>query len=157
MGTDTASALPTPPPGLAEWSGFVFFKAGWALQEAIEAALAPVGLRARHFVVMTLAAADAGLSQQDMSRAMSVDPTTMVELVDALVDAGLATRGRNPNDRRRSTLFLTPKGSATLNEARRIVADAEDQFFDPLTASERRALASMTTRLMAPHWFRAPR
>jgi DNA-binding MarR family transcriptional regulator len=144
------------PPGLGDWVGFVFFKAGWAFQQCLEEALEHLGLRGRHFAVMTMLAADSSLSQQEMSTAMSLDPTTMVDLVDDLERWGLVARRRNPEDRRRYVVGLTRKGRLMYEQAGAKVDVAEDLFFAPVKAAERKALGDVSRRLMEPHWGRPP-
>ena len=46
----------------------------------------------------------------ELSRIMMVDPSTLVPVVDALERKGLAVRGRDPHDRRRSPISLTQRG-----------------------------------------------
>ena len=51
----------------------------------------------------------------EMSEIMIVDPSTLVPVVDALERKGLAERGRDPNDRRRVPISLTPQGMEVAN------------------------------------------
>ncbi len=46
----------------------------------------------------------------DLSQHMMVDPSTLVPAVDALERKGLAVRGRDPKDRRRTPISITKKG-----------------------------------------------
>ncbi len=47
----------------------------------------------------------------ELSRLIMVDPSTLVPVVDALERMGLAVRGRDPDDRRRVPISLTPRGA----------------------------------------------
>jgi DNA-binding MarR family transcriptional regulator len=46
----------------------------------------------------------------ELSRRMNLKPATLVPVVDALERQGLALRGQDPADRRRTPLMVTPKG-----------------------------------------------
>jgi DNA-binding MarR family transcriptional regulator len=47
----------------------------------------------------------------ELSSIMMLDPSTLVSVVDALERKGLAARGRDPNDRRRTPISLTERGA----------------------------------------------
>jgi len=49
-------------------------------------------------------------SMAEISRLMGVAPSTLVYVVDGLVEKNLVKRGKDPNDRRREPLLLTKKG-----------------------------------------------
>jgi DNA-binding MarR family transcriptional regulator len=52
----------------------------------------------------------------DMSKAMMLDPSTLVPLVDDLESKGLIERMKDPTDRRRVPLQLTPDGQAVMEK-----------------------------------------
>jgi len=158
MGTTTEPTAPrTGPPGLADWPAFLYYKSGWVMLELGEEALQTVGLRFRHYMVLTMLQAGQELSQQDMAEAMSLDATLMVGLIDDLEQWGFVERRRNPEDRRRYVVLLTRKGRAKWKEAKAIIDREEDAFFAPLSPEQRALLGDIASRLMAPHWSsRAP-
>jgi DNA-binding MarR family transcriptional regulator len=47
----------------------------------------------------------------ELSRILMVDPSTLVPVVDALEEKGLAVRGKDPHDRRRVPISLTRRGA----------------------------------------------
>jgi DNA-binding MarR family transcriptional regulator len=153
---DTKGDVTGAPPGLGTWPAFLLYKAGWVLQGLFEQAIEPFGLKGRHFLVLTMLSTGSSLSQQEMSRAMSVDPNIMVSLVDDLEERGLAERRRNPKDRRRHVIVLTDEGRSVYEEARRAVDAVEASFFSVLSDEERGRLGEMAGKLMAPHWDRPP-
>jgi DNA-binding MarR family transcriptional regulator len=153
---DAKGVMTGAPPGLGTWPAFLLYKAGWVLQGLFERAIEPFGLKGRHFLVLTMLAADDTLSQQEISEAMSVDPNIMVSLVDDLEEWGLAERRRNPKDRRRYVVSLTDEGRSVYEEARRTVEEVEASFFSVLSDEEREHLGDMAGRLMAPYWDRPP-
>ncbi len=68
----------------------------------------------------------------DLSRRLSLAPATLVPVVDALESKGLVERGRDPQDRRRMPLHLTPAGEATVD--RLPLVDGEDSLVRSITA-----------------------
>jgi DNA-binding MarR family transcriptional regulator len=50
-------------------------------------------------------------SMAEISRLMGVAPSTLVYVVDGLVEKNLVKRGKDPNDRRREPLLLTKRGA----------------------------------------------
>jgi DNA-binding MarR family transcriptional regulator len=99
-------------------------------------ALAPLAINGREAAV--LRAIDAGLpvSQGEIARAMGVDRTTMVALIDDLQLKGLVQRCQDPDDRRKNVVELTDAGRATVRQAARVVEQAERDFLAPLSAGE---------------------
>jgi DNA-binding MarR family transcriptional regulator len=53
-------------------------------------------------------------TSSELSRRMNLDPATLVPVIDALERHGYVRRGKDPNDRRRSPLFLTTAGADLL-------------------------------------------
>jgi DNA-binding MarR family transcriptional regulator len=75
----------------------------------------------------------------------------LVGLLDELEERDLVERKRDPNDRRRHLVRLTPEGKKTLKRLRGIAAQVDDDFFAPLDAEERAALHDLLHRLAQVH------
>jgi DNA-binding MarR family transcriptional regulator len=149
-----ATGVPAAPAGqpLAQHTGYLLIKLGEVTLAIAERALAPLNLRARHFNVMTMVAADITLSQQDLSGQLGLDPTIMVALVDDLERRGFLRRERSQKDRRRYVLQLTPAGQRTLQRALTVIEEAESKLLAPLNSHEAGLLQELAGRLLAPHW-----
>jgi DNA-binding MarR family transcriptional regulator len=79
---------------------------------------------------------------------MGIDPSAMVKLIDELESAGLAERRRRPSDRRAWEVAITPKGRRTLERARRLVTQVEDEMLGALGAADRRQLLTLLRRAL---------
>jgi DNA-binding MarR family transcriptional regulator len=135
-------------PEVAEFAGQLFFRLWRASHTRIAAALESIGLTPASFGLLNLVAAHDGAMQQELGSAMGIDPSTMVSLVDALEEAGLAKRKPHPKDRRARALAVTPKGRRALERGRAMAAQVEDEVLRGLTAAERRELLKLLRRAL---------
>lgn len=126
----------------------MLFLASQAAQQLANERLAPLGITGRKFGVMTLLARSGELSQQTIGERLRIDRTTMVAIIDALEEAGLVRRQRDPNDRRAYAVKLTPKGRTRQRRAAETLENARDEFFAPLSMHEREQLLALLKRLV---------
>jgi DNA-binding MarR family transcriptional regulator len=87
-----------------------------------------------------------GISQQEMGAMLCVDANNLVILLNELEAAGLALRRRDPSDRRRDLVDITPKGRRSLEKAEQSIADIEDEVLGALSAKERTSLYRMLAK-----------
>lgn len=150
----TARKQPTTRVPLTERTSFLTHKAGNLVLQAVEKPLAELGLNARTYFL--LAGIDAyreqPLSQQELSRLLGIDPTTMVALVDELEKAGYVRRARNAQDRRRYDLHLTEAGVSALEDADKVMTDVEREFYAPMTDAELATYHRLSRRLLEGRW-----
>ena len=139
---------------IAERPGYLLHKAGLVLVEDVEKALGAVGMRIRYFFVLAALAGGPELSQQDLSRLLNLDPTTMVALVDEMEGAGHVERRRNPSDRRRYILSLTDGGRKALERAGHAVDEVERDFLAAVPEADRERLRTLLGELLADRWPR---
>jgi MarR family transcriptional regulator, lower aerobic nicotinate degradation pathway regulator len=110
-------------------------------------ALTAVGMRTQEFAVLHHLDQAGPLSQQELGAALRINPSNLVGLLDALEAQGLILRPRDPADRRRHVVGLTPSGQRRLGRAKRAVEEAELDLLAPLTDGERRELHGLLDRL----------
>jgi DNA-binding MarR family transcriptional regulator len=118
--------------------------------ELLAEALAPLGLRVRHYGVLQALAERGPSSQQTLGRWLGIDRTTMVGTVDDLERLGLVARKPAPSDRRAYRVELTPRGRTTLVRATGVVAATERALLAPLTPEEQGTLRELLLRLTTP-------
>lgn len=140
------------PPGLGNLLGFQMSKCAWWLEQRLETGLEPLGIRVRHFLVLTMLEASDTLSQQDLATYLALDPTLMVALIDDLESGALCERIRNPDDRRRYTVRITAGGRDLLTRGRGIADAVGEEVFGELSGDERRRLVKVIGRVMEPYW-----
>src|SRR6202049_416075 len=76
-----------------------------------EATLEPGGLRPRHLIALNLLSEGGPTSQQALADSLSLDPSNVVGLLNELEERQLITRRRDPADRRRPLVALSPRGA----------------------------------------------
>ncbi len=83
-----------------------------ALHRRSDAAFASRGVTADQFVLLaTLARGGEALTQRELARRMSSDPSTVRAMLVLLERRGLVERDTNPADARKRTVALTAKGT----------------------------------------------
>src|SRR3954464_6348621 len=110
----------------APTAGVLLLKIGKAAERRFEKALKPLGLTPRHLGVLFEVQA-CPTSQQALIEMVGVDPSQLVGLVHDLQAARLLVRKRDPQDRRRHIVEVSAKGSARLEDAKKIAATAEEE------------------------------
>jgi DNA-binding MarR family transcriptional regulator len=82
------------------------------------AELAELNLSPGQFGVLTVIAANPGLRQSQVSRALGIQKTNFVSVLNGFERRGLALRKPAAGDGRSYALYLTPEGKALLRRAR---------------------------------------
>jgi DNA-binding MarR family transcriptional regulator len=127
--------------------GFLLSRVGAAVRAGFKDVLAGWGIRPLQYVILLVLDAQDGLSQQELCTAAGVDSGNMVELVDGLEALRYAQRTRDPRDRRRYVVTITPEGRSALAELRQAVGAYNQRFLSPLTGPEQRQLAATLAKL----------
>ena len=109
-----------------------------------------LGMRLRHFITLSyLRDHDPGVPQQQMCEMLSIDANNLVLLLNSLELAGHVRRRRDPEDRRRHLVELTPAGRRALERAERAQETIEDEVLAPLSHEERATLHALLGRALA--------
>lgn len=117
--------------------------------------VAAAGMRKQHFAVLAAIDELGSPSQSQLVRALGIDGSDMVALLNELADAGLVERRRDEADRRRNLMALTPAGAEALATLSAHMDVAQDVLLAPLDADEREQLRVLLTRVLEHHRGRA--
>lgn len=88
-----------------------------------------------------------GLSQARLAELTSIEPMTMVRLIDRMEAEGLVERRPDPADRRARRLYLTPKSGPALDEIWRLGDQIRAEIFAGISQNERDVFLSVLERL----------
>ncbi|MEV6445046.1 MarR family winged helix-turn-helix transcriptional regulator [Amycolatopsis sp. NPDC051716] len=108
-----------------------------------ESVLAPLGLRPRHLIALTVLRDQGGSAQQDLAKILEMDSTNVVSLLNELETENLIERRRSPADRRRHLVELTDVGAKLLARAEFALAAVEDEVFSALDGEQRETLYTL--------------
>jgi DNA-binding MarR family transcriptional regulator len=105
-----------------------------------ESVLAPLGLRPRHLVALTVLRHGGGTTQQALATTLQIDSTNLVGLLNELEADKLIERRRSTEDRRRHIVDLTPTGAKRLAKAELALLTVEDDVLGRLDDDQRETL-----------------
>jgi DNA-binding MarR family transcriptional regulator len=108
-----------------------------------------LGMTLRHFVTLSYLRDHPRAPQQDLGDALCVDASNLVLLLNEVESAGLAERRRDPSDRRRHLVALTPAGEEALAAAEEAQEGIEAEILHTLSSEERATLRRLLARALA--------
>lgn len=127
--------------------GFLLRRTHQISAAVFENACASVGLTPAQYGVLTVVAAEPGLDQTRLSRALAFDKVTVMRVLKGLEERGLVRRERSSVSRRQMTVSLTADGQALLAAAREPAERAYQRLLSPLTPAQRRQLIELLQTL----------
>jgi DNA-binding MarR family transcriptional regulator len=96
--------------------------------------------------VLALVESNPGVTQSELARAVGLDRSTMVPLLDGLEKRDVLERRRG-TDRRTNGLWLTPSGRRMLLEVKRRIRAHEERIAAGLSPAERAQLVALLKKL----------
>jgi DNA-binding MarR family transcriptional regulator len=108
-----------------------------------------LGMRLRHFITLSYLRDHECAPQQRMCDMLNIDANNLVLLLNSLEEAGHVRRRRDPADRRRHLVELTPAGRRALERAERAQESIEEDVLATLSPSERATLHDLLSRALA--------
>jgi DNA-binding MarR family transcriptional regulator len=85
--------------------------------------------------------------QAEVARRLFVTAPVVTRLASTLADAGLVTRGTDPNDKRAVVLELTPTGRRRARAMRRDLLQAARELLEPIPEERRAGVAAALEQL----------
>src|SRR5215471_2828202 len=145
------------PAELLASSTFLLKRLGFAAKEQSLEAYEQTGLHPYHYAVLLVLDEGTRETQGAIADALGYDRGQLVGLLDELEERGYVERRRDPADRRRHIVQMTPVGKRTLTKLRALSAQLEDDFLSPLDETERAQLHELLLRVAQHHMPGCPR
>mgnify|MGYP003792195181 CR=1 FL=1 len=106
-------------------------------RRGLETGLAHAGLTdATWAPLLHLQESGDGITQKELAVRVGIDGSSLVRLIDILVNKGFVERQVDEQDRRARLIYLTAEGREAVKEIRRILAVSEAKFLGNVTPEE---------------------
>ena len=149
--TAAPRVLPRLPEELISSTSFLLKRLGFAAKDKAMEAYERSGLHPYHHAVLAVLDEGSRETQGAIADALGYDRGQLVGLLDELEDRGLVERRRDPADRRRHIVRLTPAGKRALAKLRALARQLDDDFLASLDEDERVQLHALVLRLAEQH------
>jgi MarR family transcriptional regulator, lower aerobic nicotinate degradation pathway regulator len=136
------------PPSLLSQPAYLAGQVSKHGRRALEGALRERDLALIQHAILVALTDFGSLSQQQLADSLDFDKSHLVAHIDRLEERGFLKRTRDPSDRRRNQLTLTPDGRALVDELQRVGRRSDQGFLDALSAAEQRTLISLLRRVV---------
>lgn len=131
-------------PGLL---GYRLRRAQIAAFQHFAATVGKAGVTPGWFGLMVIVANNEGLSQTRLARALGIDGSTMVAMIDRLEENGWLQRRRSAVDRRTHALSLTAAGTEMLAQLTPMVEAHEAELAAGLSADDKKDLLGLLAKI----------
>ncbi len=114
-----------------------------------------LGIKLKQLITLEILARNEGCLQQELGATLMVDSNNCVLLLNELDDHGYVERRRDPQDRRRHIVVITPAGAKALKKAESKLEELEGEVLANLDTEERSQLRTLLARAMDgqdPNW-----
>lgn len=127
--------------------GYNLKRAYMSLHSDFVASLTHLDLKPTTFSALAIINENPDISQTDLARALSMERSNIVVMVDELQSRGLIVRNKVPTDRRVYALRTTTKGVSLFYEASLAVQRHEEKLLKDFSPEERDLLVRMLIRI----------
>lgn len=120
-------------------------------RNVVAARMAGTATRRYHYSMLAALDEFGPASQADLGRRCGLDRSDVTASVTDLAERDWVERATDPLDKRRNIVRLTKAGLKHLRALDRVVAEAQDELLEPLSAAEREQLNELLTRVADHH------
>jgi DNA-binding MarR family transcriptional regulator len=109
---------------------------------------AELGLTTVQYAALNMIEEMPDIDQVTLSNRIAFDKTTLVKVLDRLVEKALITRKQSPSDRRRHLLNVTPKGREVIRKIVPMIDRCERRILAPLSPADQRKFLELASRVV---------
>ena len=117
----------------------------------ITEAFAAGSARGYHYRLLATLAEFGPASQASLGRHTSIDRSDVVAALNELAERSFIKRAPDPEDGRRNIITITPAGLRQLKRLDKLVKQAQDEIFAPLSTADRTTLGRLLAQVLAHH------
>jgi DNA-binding MarR family transcriptional regulator len=107
-----------------------------------------LGMRVKQYGTLCFVRDGGGVLQSDLAEALYMDANNLVLLLNDLEAHGWIERRRDPQDRRRHIVEVTPAGERAIEKAEHSMESIEDDVLSGLSGKEREALRRLLAKAL---------
>jgi DNA-binding MarR family transcriptional regulator len=108
-----------------------------------------IGMKLKQLIALDHLRQNHGCLQQALGQTLMLDPNNCVILLNDLDEHGYVERRRDPEDRRRHLVEITPAGLKALDKAEMKLETLEDEVLGGLDSDERARLHDLLAKALA--------
>src|ERR671921_1447728 len=127
--------------------GLLLARLGQESTARFRRSLRPLNVGAQQFIVLKQLQVFGSCSQGELADALGIDYSNLASVTGQLYGRGLIERHRDPADRRRYVVQLTPEGEQLLADADIAIQAGEDDMLNSLDEEERAQLWDLLRRM----------
>jgi DNA-binding MarR family transcriptional regulator len=131
--------------------GFLLARHGQVMNTRLRQALGVSGLSPRHAATLFRLAQAGPTSQQGLIEVLAVDASALVAVLNDLEGNGRVERRRDPTDRRRHIVQITPVGAAAVAAVEAAITAVENEALADLGAGGIAQLHGLLARIRTRH------
>ncbi len=107
-----------------------------------------LGMSLKSYMALGYVRDHAGATQQELERALFMDANSVVLMLNELEARQFSIRRRDPQDRRRHILEMTPSGLRALERADKAREDLEQDILAGMSPEERKTFRKLVERAL---------
>jgi DNA-binding MarR family transcriptional regulator len=133
---------------MQEYLGLLIAAARSRIKQVVLAQVAQFGLAPQQFWMLIALRESPGMSQAELAERVRSDAPTVSRTLAALLERGLVRSDPDPEDRRRSRVFLTAAGEQLASEVAAVAADVRAAVVEGMSAAEETAIRRGLRRIL---------
>jgi len=144
------------PEELVSSTAFLLKRLGFVTKGRALEAYDELGITPYHHAILVMLDDGAPPTQGAIAETLGYDKGQLVGLLDELEEQGSIERRRDPSDRRRQIVRITPEGKRTLAKLRALSRKLDEELLAPLDEADRRKLHTLLLQLAQKHLPHCP-